>query len=431
MDISLTNYDVVQALPEDIWSDDATGKLQQISETLTAGLTAHQESFVLNIDSAWGSGKTFFVRRWLADLHDKGYCTVYFNAWENDCAEDPLLPFASVMAKELGDVVPEYKKCFFRLKKAAAVMSLDGSKIALMTFANLAGGPGTTQITGRLMGSLTSKMVALSDAKIEKREEFRKLLRELITAVQKQKEKDSPGTLKPIIVFIDEMDRCRPSFAVELLERVKHLFGEEGLKFVIVSDTAQLAESVKALYGNGFDADVYLQRFFNARFTLPYLEPSKLIETAFSGVPLGYKHELCDILDAFRISLRQTMSFIAQSRMVLQIKKAYMGYTYVRLIYFLMALKIKSVDDFANVCKFQSDVDWQKLNEKLDINPNSLILACESRINKATKSLNQPVIAGAHTQEYQYLEEIDFNKLNDICDLISLVDQREYVPSDQ
>jgi hypothetical protein len=73
----------------------------------------------------------------------------------------------------------------------------------------------------------------------------------------------------PMFIFVDELDRCRPSFAISLLEGIKHLFGVKGVCFVVSTNMAQLSESVKAVYGSGFDGYQYLKRFFEVEFTLP------------------------------------------------------------------------------------------------------------------------------------------------------------------
>jgi hypothetical protein len=72
----------------------------------------------------------------------------------------------------------------------------------------------------------------------------------------------------PAFIFIDELDRCRPSYAVEMLETIKHIFDIKGIVFVVATDTEQLQHAVKAIYGEGFNARLYLGRFFNSRFSL-------------------------------------------------------------------------------------------------------------------------------------------------------------------
>ena len=66
----------------------------------------------------------------------------------------------------------------------------------------------------------------------------------------------------PLIVIIDELDRCRPSYAVELLENAKHLFSVDHIVFVLAVNRSELVHSVKALYGDGFDALGYLAPVF-------------------------------------------------------------------------------------------------------------------------------------------------------------------------
>ena len=69
--------------------------------------------------------------------------------------------------------------------------------------------------------------------------------------------------------MIDELDRCRPIYAVELLEVAKHLFSVPGVIFVPAINRSELAHSIRSLYGDGFDAEGYLHRFFDVDFQLP------------------------------------------------------------------------------------------------------------------------------------------------------------------
>jgi len=72
-----------------------------------------------------------------------------------------------------------------------------------------------------------------------------------------------------VIVFVDELDRCRPPYAIALLERIKHLFGVPGVVFVLGVDRDQLGHSIRALYGAGMDVDGYLRRFIDLAYHLP------------------------------------------------------------------------------------------------------------------------------------------------------------------
>ena len=72
----------------------------------------------------------------------------------------------------------------------------------------------------------------------------------------------------PLIFIIDELDRCRPTFAIELLERVKHIFDVPNMVFVLGINRDELCKSLQSVYGE-IDADVYLRRFFDMEFILP------------------------------------------------------------------------------------------------------------------------------------------------------------------
>lgn len=83
------------------------------------------------------------------------------------------------------------------------------------------------------------------------------------------------GEKFPLLFFIDELDRCRPNYALELLEKIKHLFNIEGLVFVLALDKNQIGNSIKSLYGQGMNVDGYLRRFIDLDYRLP--SPGKKI----------------------------------------------------------------------------------------------------------------------------------------------------------
>ena len=87
--------------------------------------------------------------------------------------------------------------------------------------------------------------------------------------------------------MIDELDRCRPSYAVELLETAKHLFDVDRIIFVLALNREQLEYAVKALYGNMFDAEGYLRRFFDLDFRLPAPERDDFITELFTQVKIS------------------------------------------------------------------------------------------------------------------------------------------------
>ena len=94
---------------------------------------------------------------------------------------------------------------------------------------------------------------------------------ELKGLLAKMSEKVVEETGHPMIFIIDELDRCRPTFAIELLERVKHIFDVPNLVFVFGINRDELCKSLQSIYGD-IDSDVYLRRFFDMEFTLPEVD---------------------------------------------------------------------------------------------------------------------------------------------------------------
>src|SRR5690606_34703090 len=98
-------------------------------------------------------------------------------------------------------------------------------------------------------------------ARKENIKEFHKKLEEYIA-------ENSIG--KPIVFIIDELDRCRPDYAVSVLENIKHLFSVKGIVFVLSIDKEQLGHAVCGVYGSEkMDSNEYLRRFIDVEYSLP------------------------------------------------------------------------------------------------------------------------------------------------------------------
>lgn len=69
-------------------------------------------------------------------------------------------------------------------------------------------------------------------------------------------------------IFIDELDRCRPDFAVKTMEIIKHFFDITNVVFVFSVDLEQLSKTIQKVYGIGIDTDAYLRKFFDFIYNL-------------------------------------------------------------------------------------------------------------------------------------------------------------------
>jgi hypothetical protein len=276
-------HDEKQVDPANVWGDDAFQTLEKYATFLTNALTANTKNFVLNVNGAWGTGKSFFVQRWAADLK-KNYPVVEYNAWENDSEDDPLSSLLAVCAESLKEHFTKDQTLIDGIKKKGGRIALRlGGIAAKAGLRKILGDDGVKDVCNLFSPDTENDLIDLGgmlvEEQIKKQQERKSFVNELEALVAKLKESDK----LPIFICIDELDRCRPTFAIELLERVKHLFHVDGIKFIISTDTEQLAHSIRAVYGSEFGADTYLHRFFDQTFKLPYHSPMEYADMLFDG----------------------------------------------------------------------------------------------------------------------------------------------------
>lgn len=284
----------------DIWSGDHLGRRDEatyLSNYLVARFRAksNEAGFVLAVNGDWGMGKTFMLDRWSKEMRLAGHPVVSFNSWENDFTPEPLVAFIAELDVAL---TPYFKRMpkgsqlrakWFAQAKAVLLPSL---KIAGFALAKHAAGVSYVQISELLQNDENDNSVddktAQGDKKFDVKdlgEKLEKVIEDTLKshtstkkAIQTFKERlallikhlaNESGVQLPICVFIDELDRCRPDYAIRLLEGIKHLFGVPGLHFIVATNLTELAHSVRAVYGTGFSAERYLKRFFDMEYSLP------------------------------------------------------------------------------------------------------------------------------------------------------------------
>lgn len=236
------------------WQDDVLNR-KDVADRLTNIIRNQTLPFVISIHGEWGTGKTFMLRRWQKDLEIQGFVAIYFNAWEDDFCDDPLLAI-------LGQLAGHFKED--RLKR----MARRAVEVALpLIRENIFGMvKATTGVTLKAHQERKAKTTFL-DAYLEQKEAKENLKNHLTVLSSEVSKNDEP----PLVFIIDELDRCRPTFAIELLERVKHIFDVPNMVFVLGVNRDELCKSFQSIYGE-IDADVYIRRFFDLEFNLPKVD---------------------------------------------------------------------------------------------------------------------------------------------------------------
>lgn len=118
-----------------------------------------------------------------------------------------------------------------------------------------------------------------------------------------------------LVFFIDELDRCKPNYAIGMLERIKHYFDDERVTFIFSISLSQLQHTVNRFYGSGFDATRYLDKFFDLRISLPPINYDRYLEQRFGINGHGIIDIICiETAKYFNFSLRETERYIRQFR---------------------------------------------------------------------------------------------------------------------
>ncbi len=231
---------------------------------------------VISLDGQWGEGKTTFVKMWQGLLNESDIPNIYVDAFTNDYVDDAFISIASAITSYVDnnsadkDKALEFKE---RAKdvggkllawsaklgvKAATLGVLKDSDIEELQDIKGDLANNTSAIVGEFIGERLSS----HSKDIELVQQFRDLLSELPAVLSKEEK-------KPLVVIIDELDRCKPTYAVELIEKIKHLFAVGNVVFLLVMHKKQLEEAVKCIYGQNIDAHTYLQKFINIETSIP------------------------------------------------------------------------------------------------------------------------------------------------------------------
>ncbi|MFC0239527.1 KAP family P-loop NTPase fold protein [Rhodopseudomonas telluris] len=268
-------------------------------------LTDGPKSFVLNLDAPWGEGKTYFLERFRNHLASIGRAAAFINAWTDDYSEDPLLAFMDGIERAVSSspsVSQAAKRTFRKVVAAGGELAVAGTKgLIAQTAKRYVGGAALDEMV-QILGD--SAKESAKDAGKEIERTFDKFIEAEASALLEKfrRNKKTVENFKshlgdfvsklraedktPLYILVDELDRCRPNYAIELLERIKHLFDMPDVAFVIATDADQLAQAMGAVYGVNFDGRRYLHRFFDQSYSLDRAEKRAFLEDLLVRKPI-------------------------------------------------------------------------------------------------------------------------------------------------
>ena len=292
---------------------DLLGRNQQLSYFYNL-LLAQKGASTIAVDGKWGSGKTFFIKQSTmvinaknpvsiiekekrekilsklflteSDNYDDCNLAIYYDAWENDNDIDPIISLIYEISMQIGDKYMFESDINFFKMVVSIVECINGKNIK------------------SIIDSLKDENPLI---KFQKQKELDNQIEDFFTHILAERG-------QRLVVFIDELDRCKPSFAVQLLEQIKHYLCDDRIIFVLSVNLEELQYTIKHFYGNEFDASRYLDRFFNLRIPLPPADKKEF----YNKLELYGDNSLDKVVQRFinvyNMELREISRFYIQNR---------------------------------------------------------------------------------------------------------------------
>ena len=411
-----TEENLIRTMKEDLLD-----RNQELS-SLCRLLQLQQGMSSIAIDGRWGSGKTFFVKQCalllnsvnslsdieegikervrttasekglLDSLKENAFLAVYYDAWKNDTDEDPVLSLIYEIVQQLN-----INSGLFDLNKMTTILT---------SAFNIVTGRDVTEFFRQVQD-----INLLKNVHEEKKMDL--ILQEFFVEVLQE-------NCERLVIFVDELDRCRPSFAVRLLERIEHYFVNERITFVFSMNIEQLQHTIKAFYGSDFDACRYLDRFFDVRLSLPTVH----FIPFYKSLGLNDNYELDRVVikvhETFNLSIREFCKYYEAVKMTgvkYDCSDTY-NFLFTYIVPLTLALKITNVDLYT---KFISGQDVNPLLELYDNNFGRHI--AESLLNQNETFEVDKFHSPFNTESISVTVE---NKLMELYDAIFV---KEYVDS--
>lgn len=325
-------------------------------------LDSIKSNFSIAIDNDWGTGKTFFVKqvKIILDAYNEHsydyelsnleriknvidiknidlHLAVYYNAWENDNQKSPLL---SLIYEIIKVAKIDTNKTDISINKEKIIK--DGLSAIVKHFSGI-------DIKELLKCVETEAKDIFKEIKGQKstKEQVDNILNNLLLEHGER-----------LVIFIDELDRCRPTFAVELLEQIKHYFDNDKITFVFSTNIKQLQYTIKKYYGEAFEAKRYLDKFFDLTISLNeinVIEYFNFVNENSRGDMYDY---VCkEIVKEYNFTLRDVIKFVQINKICIEnlrkTKNEYLYFDEIIIRYILtyvlpivIGLKIKRYDQY-------------------------------------------------------------------------------------
>lgn len=393
----LKEKDLSSEILKDLIVKDTIGRNKHIN-TFISLLNTLSDNNILAIEGKWGTGKTIFVKQLIYLNRNKGcininntiekekiedfqnkYISFYYNAWENDYHSDPLQSILLNIINEMWN-----KKDQLNEKTKKVINTLGKS------------------IFNNTVSVLSKGIIDLN--KIDEIESIDDLVEEIKTT---EKRKTAINSIindylqlegKRLLFVIDELDRCNPSFAVKLLEIIKHYYDNDNIVFLIATNNLQLSYTIKKFYGSSFDSSGYLNKFYDLVFNLPEININKYLSYIGENHDGSYYKNTvpADVVKFLNFTMREIDRYYSTLKLLQNYFDRNTSYVndknkilFVKFIFIPLALGLKIID-LERYSSFKEGSNSEILSQFLEHSDIAKSIAGNTNID--SKSANQEAL---------------------------------------
>lgn len=284
---------------DDPFRGDALGR-KPFAAALLSLVQRIDEPLVIALDALWGEGKTTFIRMWQHLLQQAGGHSFCIDAFATDALDSPFTVLTGEIAAFCGQ--RGFGNHLAGLTEAAGL----AFAATLPLREKLGSAPADT-----LPEAFRHEIAAYQSGR-EHVQTFRTRLEALASSVRST-------TGLPLVIVVDELDRCKPGYALSFIELIRHVFASRNIVFILSLNKKQLLSSINHTYGLKDESNDFFNKFISLEITLPgsqRLGDAAYYRNAISaslerlGVPVtpGLIERLADIAAAEELPLRKLNS---------------------------------------------------------------------------------------------------------------------------
>lgn len=231
---------------------------------------------VLAIDAPWGEGKTWFGQNLALHLKGNNCQVVYMDAFANDYLDDAFQFVAGELLEQLESRMGQKSNLREKAINLIRIMGPASMRVGINFLGKVLLGStdlvdDVKTVVSDIQKETADQVSKYIEGQLKSQIEMKEMVRDFKMVLSEMAGDPEDANTRPLVVFIDELDRCKPTFAVQLIERLKHFFDVPNVIFVLLLNRHQLEKAIKGVYGSDTDAERYLSKFIDLSLTLPKL----------------------------------------------------------------------------------------------------------------------------------------------------------------